>query len=75
VVEDARWGSWQDESAPFYINTSSRLAAVLAGRRDQGQRRLEIAVWGAPNAEIARVAFEELLRRQLVLEETVVGEK
>ncbi len=44
---------------------SSRIAAALAGRRHLGQRRLETAVWGEPNADAAEASFRSLLESQL----------
>ena len=50
------------------IATSSRLQAVWDGRRNQGKRRLEVAVWGELDASLAVAAFERLLRTQVVVE-------
>jgi hypothetical protein len=46
----------------------SRMAATLAGKRrlrNVSQRRLEVAVWGAPNGVTASKAFQELIDSQL----------
>ena len=40
-----------------------RLLPVLRGRRNRGQRSLELAVWGLDQDEVARTALIEQLRR------------
>lgn len=72
VAEDVRRGPWQDPEAAE-VTMSSRLEAVRAGKRNLGQRRLEVAVWGARDAATAREAFEDLLRKQLMVQETPAG--
>lgn len=44
---------------------SSRFVAAFAGKRHRGQRRIEVAVWGAPNAAAAETAVRNLLARQI----------
>ena len=46
----------------------SRFAAALAGKRHLGQRRIEIAVWGATHAEVAEEEMRKLLDSQIVIE-------
>lgn len=65
VAEDARRGPGL-ELEGGEVTMSSRLEAVRAGKRNLGQRRLEVAVWGARDATVAREAFEELLREQVI---------
>lgn len=43
------------------LSYGSRFDAVRAGRRNLGQRSLEVAVWGEPDAASAQAAFEKLL--------------
>jgi exosortase/archaeosortase family protein len=45
--------------------TLIRLRAALAGRRHNGLRVLEVAVWGYPNEQEADVAFQRQLERLL----------
>lgn len=42
-----------------------RLSAALSGRRQAGQRRLEVAVWGAPDAATAVHEFSALLDQHI----------
>ncbi|HEY2574459.1 MAG TPA: exosortase/archaeosortase family protein [Verrucomicrobiaceae bacterium] len=72
VVEDVRRGP-DREPERAEITMRSRLEAVRMGKRNLGQRRLEVAVWGAHDAAAARVAFEELLQRQIEVREIPVG--
>ena len=72
VVEDVSPRPGLKQDASLALTVSSRLEAVMTGRRDRGQRRLEVAVWGASNADEARQSFSELLRRQLIVEEIPV---
>lgn len=67
VAEDAPRGP---ASAPegTQVTMTSRLEAVRAGKRNLGQRRLEVAVWGAADAASARQAFQTLLRDQIRVE-------
>lgn len=64
---------WEDQhpGQPFdtaALNFRTRLAAVAAGRRNLGQRSLELVVWGKATEVEARTALERLLRSILVLE-------
>jgi hypothetical protein len=57
---------WDDRAAEQSFGATSltyanRLAPVLAGRRNTGQRSLEVAVWGMESAAAAEAA----LRREL----------
>jgi hypothetical protein len=64
VVEDGRRsGPWSGPSNR--LSVASRLDAVLLGNRNMGQRRLEVAVWGARDSASAQAAFASLLRDQL----------
>lgn len=56
--EDRHPGQSFDSSA---MNFRSRLASVAAGRRNLGQRSLEIVVWGKRSENEARLAAERLL--------------
>jgi len=51
--------SFQTESLTY----QSRLAPVLAGRRNSGQRSLEIAVWGIAEATEAQAALQRQLQQ------------
>jgi exosortase len=58
---------WEDrhDSVPCESDTSayaSRVRAVMEGRRNLGQRSLEIAIWGAPD----RATAERLLASEVV---------
>ena len=72
VAEDVRRGPGQEPEGNE-VTMSSRLEAVRAGKRNLGQRRLELAVWGARDAATAREAFMELLRAQVVVQDVAVG--
>ena len=64
LVEDVRRGEAQRQVRED--NTiSSRFVAALAGKRHRGQRRFEVAVWGAPNAASAEGSFRKLLETQV----------
>jgi len=47
------------------LSRESRWAAVVAGIRHLGQRRLEVGVWGAASMPEARAAFLEFLAQHL----------
>ena len=57
---------WEDRANGQFFNTTSlslgnRLGPVMAGRRNSGQRSLEIAIWGANDStEAERVLAREL---------------
>lgn len=70
MVDDVRYASGQKQNLNSTLMTSSRLQAVWDGRRNQGKRRLEVAVWGEHDASVARAAFEQLLREQVVVDVT-----
>ena len=64
LVEDVRRGEAQTKVRED--NTiSSRFVAALAGKRHRGQRRIEVAVWGAPDAASAEGSFRKLLETQV----------
>jgi exosortase len=67
LAEDVRRGE-AHRSVREDNTIASRFSAALAGKRHLGQRRLEVAVWGAADAADARAAFLELLDRQLAAE-------
>lgn len=46
-----------------------RLKAAMAGRRQAGQRRLEVAVWGIGDADEAMARFRRLLEDQMAIQE------
>jgi len=46
---------------------AERIAAALAGSRQTGQRRVEVAVWGAADATTAADSFRKLLNQQIHL--------
>jgi len=59
---------WDDRSENQAANAlelsySSRLGPVLEGRRNSGQRSLEVAVWGINDEARAEAAFERQLQR------------
>jgi len=72
VAEDVRRGPGHEPEGGE-VTISSRLEAVLAGKRNLGQRRLELAVWGARDAATAQEAFKDLLREQVVAKDVPVG--
>jgi hypothetical protein len=64
---------WEDRAAEQEFETTrltyaNRLAPVLAGRRNTGQRSLEIAVWGIADLEEAEAALKAQLPRLVVVE-------
>jgi len=67
VAEDARRRPGQEQNSDIF-SIASRLDAVRTGKRNLGQRRLEVAVWGMRDPASATEAFEELLRRQVVVQ-------
>jgi len=50
------------------LTYGSRLAPVLAGRRNTGQRELQIAVWGIEDAAAAEAAVRQELEKLIVVE-------
>ena len=67
LVEDVRRG--QAQSRVREDNSiSSRFTAALAGKRHRGQRRIEIAVWNAPDATTAEAGFRQLIDTQIQVE-------
>ena len=65
VVEDVRLKPGQQPNPNLPFTISDRMEAVRAGRRNQGQRRLEVGIWGAADAATARTAIEQLLNQQV----------
>lgn len=64
LVEDVR--SAAGLRAVRYRNSpGERLRAALAGQRQAGQRRLEVALWNAPDAATASARFRELIEQQI----------
>lgn len=59
----ARADRFTTESLTF----DSRLAAVWAGRRNLGQRSLEIAIWGQPDAAAAETALQHELEKMITV--------
>ncbi len=62
---------WEDRAATRDFSTriltrAGRLAPVLAGERNAGQRSLELAVSGVANETAARAAVQQLLEQILV---------
>jgi hypothetical protein len=58
---------WEDRAVRQDFDTESltygkRLAPVLAGRRNSGQRTLELAVWGIEEPEQAAAAMQQQLK-------------
>jgi exosortase len=49
------------------LTYDSRFAAVQAGRRNLGQRSLEIAIWGKPDAVTAEAALREQLPQLIMI--------
>jgi exosortase len=64
VVGDVQRGR-ERQPDPNIVTVASRLEAVRRGERNLGQRRLEVAVWGARDAGVAYQAFLKLLGTQL----------
>jgi exosortase/archaeosortase family protein len=50
---------------------ASRFTAAFAGKRHLGQRRLEVAVWGAREASVSEALFRELLETHVQSEEAI----
>ena len=67
LVEDVRRGEAQSRVREDN-SISSRFVAALAGKRHRGQRRIELAVWGAPDAATAEASFRKLLETQIQME-------
>jgi hypothetical protein len=61
------WEDRQDNRAfgPESLSYGNRLAPVLAGRRNSGQRSVELAVWGIDDPDQALRAFQEQLRLRI----------
>jgi exosortase len=64
---------WEDRAPqqPFaaeWLTYRNRLMPVLAGRRNSGQRSLELALWGAENDQVAEIALKSLLPTILKIE-------
>ena len=62
---------WQDHGARTTTNSEklsyrNRLAAAMAGKRNSGQRSLELAFWGAENETIAQHALQSVLEQIVV---------
>lgn len=64
VSEDWEVGPDADVGA-FDASYSRRMAAVLAGRRNSGQRLLEVGLWDEPSEATARESFTQFLSSQL----------
>jgi len=60
---------WEDRATQHsavertWLTYHNRLGAVLAGKRNSGQRSLEVALWGVPNEEQARSTLTETLNQ------------
>ena len=67
LVEDVRRGEAQNRVREDN-SISSRFAAAFAGKRHRGQRRIEIAVWGKPDAASAEESLRKLLGSQIQIE-------
>ena len=64
---------WEDRasgqsSEAEWLSYANRLRPVLAGRRNCGQRSLELAVWGAAGTREAEEAFGQLLPKIIQVE-------
>ena len=64
---------WEDRANAQSFRTTmmtygNRLAPVLAGRRNSGQRSLEVAVWGIADQEAAEAALTRELEKLIKLE-------
>ena len=66
LAENVR-GPADESQARGDAGISDRIAAAIAGRRQAGQRRLEIAIWDAPDGATAANQFSELINRQIQL--------
>jgi exosortase len=64
VVEDLHRGALQN-GIPMSQTMSARLEAAIAGRRNMGLRRLEIAIWNARSPEEAEALLVDLLSNQI----------
>ena len=64
LVEDIRRGEAQTHIREDN-SISSRFVAALAGKRHRGQRRIEVAVWGAPDAAAAEAGLRRVLDQQI----------
>ncbi len=64
LVEDVRRGESQTRVREDN-SISSRFVAALAGKRHRGQRRLEVAIWGTPDASVAIGALRKLMDSQI----------
>lgn len=64
VAEDSRREA-EETGIPLSQTMSARIEAVMAGRRNMGLRRLEIAVWNARSPGEADALLAELLRSQI----------
>ena len=64
LVEDVRRGEAQSHVREDN-SVSSRFVAAMAGKRHRGQRRIEVAVWGAASAAAAADMFRELMAAQI----------
>lgn len=64
LAEDVRTSDGPRQA--LYVNSpAARIGAALAGRRQAGQRRLEIALWDAADAATAVKQFAHLLDSQI----------
>ncbi len=64
---------WEDRDAeqsfgPVWLSYRNRFRPVLDGRRNCGQRSLELAVWGCANDQQAEEAFRRLTPRLIQVE-------
>lgn len=50
------------------MSYANRLAPVLAGRRNSGERSLEVAIWGIADRQEAEAAFARELGKLISLE-------
>ncbi|MCW5550911.1 MAG: exosortase/archaeosortase family protein [Verrucomicrobiae bacterium] len=69
---------WEDrgDAQGFEVTSltyGSRLEPVWSGRRNLGQRSLELAVWGIDDAAEASAALRAQLEKLIVVEETMDG--
>jgi hypothetical protein len=63
---------WEDRASVQSFSTTTmtyanRLAPVLAGRRNSGERSLEVAIWGIPDAQDAEAALARELEKLVSL--------
>jgi hypothetical protein len=64
---------WEDRASAQSFRTTTmsyanRLAPVLAGRRNSGERSLEVAIWGIADRQEAEAAFTRELGKLISLE-------